>query len=372
MVFIETVLLIIITTRVASLSPLAVPIPTPALSEDHQMAPEELLKSFGLSEPGVRRWYSEPPQYMLDLYNEIADSNGLTRLPGPYGATIVRAFSEKDGSRDSVFSFSVTGLGADEQVLEVEFHVHYSRLTKAERHLLQDNIYMIEIHWVKERGHQLLVKEKVAAHSSGWRVFKVGRGIVGTSALSEYDQRRVTLEVTATTLTGDSLPLRLHHGVHGPRQPLLVFFSLHSSGNNTITAPVSIPEVKKEFESPLANRVRRSLHESFPRIPQGCVRRDMNVDFGTIGWSSWIVYPKSYNAYQCTGQCMFPLGQNLNPTNHATVQSIIHLSGEFPDVQRPCCVPSSYANLSILFYDAEENVVLKQYEQMVALQCGCH
>ncbi|KAK8745119.1 hypothetical protein OTU49_000462, partial [Cherax quadricarinatus] len=106
-------------------------------SEDHQMAPEELLKSFGLSEPGVRRWYSEPPQYMLDLYNEIADSNGLTRLPGPYGATIVRAFSEKDGSRDSVFSFSVTGLGADEQVLEVEFHVHYSRLTKAERHLLQ-------------------------------------------------------------------------------------------------------------------------------------------------------------------------------------------------------------------------------------------
>lgn len=43
----------------------------------------------------MRRWHSEPPQYMLDLYNEVADANGLTRLPGPYGATVVRAFSEK-------------------------------------------------------------------------------------------------------------------------------------------------------------------------------------------------------------------------------------------------------------------------------------
>lgn len=54
-----------------------------------------LSQAFGLSEPGVRRWHSEPPQYMLDLYNEVADVNGLTRIPGPYGATVIRAFSEK-------------------------------------------------------------------------------------------------------------------------------------------------------------------------------------------------------------------------------------------------------------------------------------
>nr|XP_045585196.1 bone morphogenetic protein 8A-like isoform X2 [Procambarus clarkii] len=359
--------------------------------------------AFGMSEPGVRRWYNEPPQYMLDLYNEVADSSGLTRLPGPYGATIVRAFSEKDRSRDSLFSFSVTGLGANEHVLEVEFHVHYSRLPKAERHLLEDNIYMMEVERVSEMGSQALVKEHVAAHSSGWRVFKVGGdvvnrdsgsgliessggivgasggvvdpsgGVVGPSATSDQDQIRVTLQVTATTLAGHPLPLTLHHGSHGTHQPLLVLFTSHPDGNNTITTPLPIPEVRKTFESPSANRVRRSLDEDrVPRIPSGCERRDMYVDFDAIGWSSWIVYPKSYNAYQCTGQCSFPLGQNLNPTNHATVQSIIHHSGEFPEVQRPCCVPSAYGNLSLLFYDAEENVVLKQYNQMVAMQCGCH
>lgn len=57
----------------------------------HHVVPQ----AFGLSEPGVRHWHSEPPQYMLDLYNEVADANGLTRIPGPYGATIVRSFSEK-------------------------------------------------------------------------------------------------------------------------------------------------------------------------------------------------------------------------------------------------------------------------------------
>lgn len=96
------------------------------------------------------------------------------------------------------------------------------------------------------------------------------------------------------------------------------------------------------------------------------------MDFESIGWSSWIVAPEGYNAFQCIGKCRFPLGQNLNPTNHATVQSIMHRAGTFPSVAEPCCVPSAYANLSLLFYDAEENVVLKQYDKMVALQCGCH
>ncbi|KAK3875665.1 hypothetical protein Pcinc_019474 [Petrolisthes cinctipes] len=123
-----------------------------------------------------------------------------------------------------------------------------------------------------------------------------------------------------------------------------------------------------------SHRIRRTVTENVTlrQVPTGCERRDMLVDFEVIGWSSWIVSPKSYNAYQCVGQCQFPLGQNLNPTNHATVQSIMNNSGHSPGVQRPCCVPATYGNLSLLFYDSDENVVLKQYDQMVATQCGCH
>lgn len=35
------------------------------------------------------------PQFMIELYNIIADSNGVTRELNPYNAKIVRSFIEK-------------------------------------------------------------------------------------------------------------------------------------------------------------------------------------------------------------------------------------------------------------------------------------
>ncbi|XP_042207729.1 uncharacterized protein LOC121856318 [Homarus americanus] len=250
MVLTKLALLITVVTRVTSLPPLTLPSPSPELPDERPVAPTELLKAFGMSEPGVRRWYTEPPQYMLDLYNQVADSSGLTRLPGPYGATIVRAFSEKEGSRDSTFSFSVNGLGEEEQVLQVELHVYHSRLPKTQRHLLEDNIYMLEVEWVSEGGRQVLVKQHVAAHSSGWRVFKVGGGVVGAS---------VTLQVTATTSTGRSLPLRLHHGAHGTRQPLLVLFNSHAATVNNTVTPSPVPQQVESTKKTTTLRYRSPL-----------------------------------------------------------------------------------------------------------------
>jgi len=112
----------------------------------------------------------------------------------------------------------------------------------------------------------------------------------------------------------------------------------------------------------------------------------MYVDFEKIGWAGWIISPKGYNAYQCRGVCPFPLGQNQHPSNHATVQSIVHAlriggggggnglddrSRSVP-VDTPCCVPNKLYSISLLYFDDEENVILKQYDEMVALNCGCH
>jgi len=116
-----------------------------------------------------------------------------------------------------------------------------------------------------------------------------------------------------------------------------------------------------------------------------CQRHEMYVDFEKIGWAGWIISPKGYNAYQCRGVCPFPLGQNQHPSNHATVQSIVHALrigggggnglgdhvGSTP-VDTPCCVPNKLYSISLLYFDDDENVILKQYDEMVALNCGCH
>lgn len=110
----------------------------------------------------------------------------------------------------------------------------------------------------------------------------------------------------------------------------------------------------------------------YRRRRKPCARHEMYVDFDEIGWSGWIISPKGYNAYHCKGECPFPLGQSLKPTNHATVQSIVHALGVGRDVNTPCCVPNKLYSISLLYFDDDENVILKQYDDMVASSCGCH
>lgn len=100
-----------------------------------------------------------------------------------------------------------------------------------------------------------------------------------------------------------------------------------------------------------------------------CTRHELYVDFRDIGLSSSIIAPAGYSAYQCKGVCEPPLSQDHRPTNHATIQAIVHKMVK--DVARPCCVPTKLLSTSILFYDDNENVVLKMYEDMIADRCGC-
>lgn len=41
--------------------------------------------------------------------------------------------------------------------------------------------------------------------------------------------------------------------------------------------------------------------------PAVCSRRYMKVDFADIGWSEWVISPKSFDAYYCAGGCEFPM-----------------------------------------------------------------
>lgn len=127
---------------------------------------------------------------------------------------------------------------------------------------------------------------------------------------------------------------------------------------------------KNETESYLLNNEtsNSSVHHNFTE----CGLHDLFVSFEAIGWSSWIISPKGYNAHYCDGPCVFPLGKTARPTNHATVQSIINELSLNPGLNRPCCVPTTLLPISLLYYDDQDNVVLKQYVDMVAENCGCH
>ncbi|XP_064196992.1 growth/differentiation factor 6-A isoform X1 [Anguilla rostrata] len=101
-----------------------------------------------------------------------------------------------------------------------------------------------------------------------------------------------------------------------------------------------------------------------------CSKKALHVNFKELGWDNWIIAPLDYEAYHCEGVCDFPLRSHLEPTNHAIIQTLMNSMD--PNSTPPsCCVPTKLSPVSILYIDSGNNVVYKQYEDMVVEQCGC-
>ncbi|NXW69240.1 GDF3 factor, partial [Hirundo rustica] len=101
-----------------------------------------------------------------------------------------------------------------------------------------------------------------------------------------------------------------------------------------------------------------------------CKPRRLYISFSDVGWENWIIAPQGYLANYCGGDCPFPLAAELNSTNHAVLQTMVH-SLDPRGTPQPCCVPVRLSPISILYYDNSDNVVLRHYEDMVVDECGC-
>nr|XP_061808649.1 growth/differentiation factor 6-B-like [Nerophis lumbriciformis] len=101
-----------------------------------------------------------------------------------------------------------------------------------------------------------------------------------------------------------------------------------------------------------------------------CGKKTLRVNFRELGWDDWIIAPLDYEAFHCEGVCDFPLRSHLEPTNHAIIQTLMNSMnpGHMPP---SCCAPAKLSPISILYIDSGNNVVYKQYEDMVVEACGC-
>ncbi|KAK7082130.1 Bone morphogenetic protein 10, partial [Halocaridina rubra] len=106
------------------------------------------------------------------------------------------------------------------------------------------------------------------------------------------------------------------------------------------------------------------------RAKNSCKRKPLKVDFKDIGWDKWIIAPPSYEAYQCSGKCFYPLASHLSPTKHAVVQNLVH--SLHPDrASRACCVPTKLGPISLLYVENGTPTYEYGYNDMVVLECGC-
>ncbi|XP_066947738.1 bone morphogenetic protein 10-like [Macrobrachium rosenbergii] len=143
---------------------------------------------------------------------------------------------------------------------------------------------------------------------------------------------------------------------------------LEEESNMIFDGDTMFPELPTHALTSLEGRRRPTGRKR--RLKNSCKRKPLKVDFKDIGWDKWIIAPPSYEAYQCSGKCFYPLASHLSPTKHAVVQNLVH--SLHPDrASRACCVPTKLGPISLLYVENGTPTYEYSYNDMVVLECGC-
>ncbi|XP_061597325.1 bone morphogenetic protein 8A [Cololabis saira] len=270
------------------------------------------------------------------------------------------------------FRFDLTPLPQGEAVTAAEFRI-YKTLTVGQRvnRTLHISVYEIQ----RENNHRepelvLLDMQSIPAGQEGWLAFDV------TSASNHWLLHpRSNLGIRLYVETEEDRSLSAGWiglvGRKGPRskQPFMVTFFRENQVPCRPPRAVKMPSKKKKpkYDLPVPSINKQS---SAVKGGQPCKKHELYVSFSDLGWKDWVLAPTGYSAYYCDGECLHPLGSCMNATNHAVIQQVVHLLK--PDeVPKACCAPTKLSPISVLFYDDNNNVILKKHRNMVVKTCGC-
>uniref|UniRef100_UPI00358E63EC inhibin beta B chain-like isoform X2 n=1 Tax=Myxine glutinosa TaxID=7769 RepID=UPI00358E63EC len=105
-----------------------------------------------------------------------------------------------------------------------------------------------------------------------------------------------------------------------------------------------------------------------------CCRKQFYIDFHTVGWNDWIIAPPGYYGNYCEGKCpAFMVGtMGFTSSFHSTVMSQYRLLGSNAlGGVNSCCIPTRLSAMSMLYFDADQNIIKKDVPNMIVEECGC-
>ncbi|KAJ8406781.1 hypothetical protein AAFF_G00296970 [Aldrovandia affinis] len=290
-----------------------------------------------------------------------------------------------------IATFDFSSLLAEEQLQMAELRIRLPRVTN-----IMDvtvDIYHHHEYPCQRRGMCLehlsmgsLSASSLVNSSHNWKVYNVTSRLFDWFKEKLAFKKRTTVIKRGSSFTDHDLfsTLKSDQSVNG--RALLVVFS-HVGSKEGSQAKASLLHTAEFLFSAENKKIRRPKRHKSNRgrraqpirsidVPRKgntkstCRKVDLNIDFNQIGWGSWIVFPKRYNAYRCEGTCPNPVGEDFNPTNHAYMQSL--LKYYHPErVPSACCAPTKMSPLSMLYYENGE-VLLRHHEDMIVDECGCH
>lgn len=128
---------------------------------------------------------------------------------------------------------------------------------------------------------------------------------------------------------------------------------------------VAAPQLQQQSKRPSGSSPRRS--GSAERCAPGqCCRKRLTISFADdLGWT-WVVEPKTFDAYYCEGGCV---GDYKAANSFAEVKKALRRSSS-PGL-RNRCTPTRYKPLTVVHVDKYGDYIMTQNRDMIVDECGC-
>uniref|UniRef100_A0A8D0H982 Growth/differentiation factor 5 n=1 Tax=Sphenodon punctatus TaxID=8508 RepID=A0A8D0H982_SPHPU len=330
-----------------------------------------------------------PHEYMLSLYRTLSDAdrkgvNGSVKLETGLANTIT-SFIDKGQDdrapaiRKQKYIFDISALEKD-GLLGAELRILRKKPSdtwKPHSHGKTSQVKLFSCSTNRQASVLLDSRTVNILDTPKWEVFdiwKLFRNFKNSAnlcfELEAFERGRpVDLRIVGFNRTGRQVNEKALFLVFGRTKKRDLFFNeiKARSGQDDKTVYEYLFNQRRKRRATLATRQGKRPNKN---LKARCSRKALHVNFKDMGWDDWIIAPLEYEAYHCEGLCEFPLRSHLEPTNHAVIQTLMNSMD--PESTPPtCCVPTRLSPISILFIDSANNVVYKQYEDMVVESCGC-
>ncbi|XP_059589308.1 growth/differentiation factor 5 [Alligator mississippiensis] len=330
-----------------------------------------------------------PHEYMLSLYRTLSDAerkdvNGSVKLEAGLANTITSFIDKGQDERAPVirkqkYTFDISALEKD-GLLGAELRVLRKKPSDTWKPHSPGKTSQVKLFScsTNRQAATLLDSRTVSIEDTPkwevfdiWKLFRNFKNLVNLCfELEAFDRgRAVDLRSVGFNRTGRQVNEKALFLVFGRTKKRDLFFNeiKARSGQDDKTVYEYLFNQRRKRRAPLATRQGKRPNKN---LKARCSRKALHVNFKDMGWDDWIIAPLEYEAYHCEGLCEFPLRSHLEPTNHAVIQTLMNSMD--PESTPPtCCVPTRLSPISILFIDSANNVVYKQYEDMVVESCGC-
>lgn len=283
-----------------------------------------------------------------------------------FALSLAAGEGEHGGPLHHGFFFNLSTIAAGEKVKKAQLRI-YKKIPLGRSTEGYFKIRVLRLKNSKNRNNGVLVASHLVSYKE-----KVGQWISFdiTPAVKFWKDKPGENFGLSLTVDGvKAFPTDFRIGGHGKRAPFLVTYTknpLKSSTrtlNNCSSSSVPEDEVSQNVSTTPRSRERRSS-----ALSRRCRRRWVYVQFKKLKWN-WIIAPSGYSANYCEGICPRILDMQVEPTNHAILQNILHrLDSRIPS---PLCAPTKLHGISVLYKTSDKSIALTEYGGMVVSSCGC-